>query len=309
MSKLKILVIGGNGFIGSHLVDKLKNEYQITVFDRSPNQFVEEFQGVEYVYGDFNNTTLLSSALDNKDIVYHLLSTTVPFTADLNSIYDIKSNLIATVKLLDMIVDKGIKRFIYASSGGTVYGTAQYLPIDEKHPCHPVGSYGIIKNTIEQYIQMYAHKNNFSYLIARPSNPYGPRQNYSKNQGVIAKLMYNSIIKERFAIWGDGSAVRDYIYIDDLIDFLEIASLSNVSGIFNVGSGEGLSLNQIITSLSNIIEQMPEIVYSEKKTNFVEKIILDITQASDKFDWYPKISFKEGLRLHYKWMQLNCKSI
>lgn len=307
-TKSNILIIGGNGFIGSHLVESLKNEHQVTVFDRAPNQFVEEFEEVDYVYGDFNDIDLLSHALDNKQAVYHLLSTTVPFTAELNPIFDIESNLISTVKLLDMIIEKGIKRFVYTSSGGTVYGRPQYLPIDEKHPCNPVGSYGIIKYTIEQYIQMYALKNKFSYLIVRPSNPYGPRQNYTKNQGLIAKLIYNGMCQNKFTIWGDGSAIRDYIYIDDLIDFLKIAGLSSESGVFNVGSGIGMSINQIIEALSGIIEKMPPLEYIDTKGNAVEKVILDIERAKEVFDWTPEISLEEGLKHHHQWMELNCKT-
>jgi UDP-glucose 4-epimerase len=206
-----------------------------------------------------------------------------------------------------MIVEKGIQRFVYASSGGTVYGKSHYLPMDEEHPCNPLGSYGIVKNTVERYIMMYASKNQFSYLIARPSNPYGPRQNYTKNQGLIAKLIYSGMHQEEVTIWGDGSATRDYIYIDDLTNFLTIAGLSNESGVFNVGSGTGMSINQIIESLSSIIEHMPAIVYTDKKGSFVDKVALDIKYATEKFDWTPKIPLEKGLRHHHKWMKLNCK--
>ena len=190
---MNILIIGGNGFIGSHLVETLKNEHQVTVFDRSPNQFLGESPGVEYIYGNFSNTDLLSLTLKNKNVVYHLLSTTVPFTANKDIIFDIQSNLIDTVKLLDMVIERGIERFVYASSGGTVYGNPQYIPMDEKHPCNPVGSYGIIKNTIEQYIQMYARRNKFSFLIVRPSNPYGPRQNVKGKFDKITKLAIHNV--------------------------------------------------------------------------------------------------------------------
>jgi len=301
-TRLNILIIGGNGFIGSHLVEVLKNIHKVTVFDKSSNQFVKEHHEVDYIYGDFGNTALVSKALDDKDLVYHLLSTTVPFTADFDIIFDIESNLINTIKLLDLIVKKEIKRFVYASSGGTVYGTPKYLPIDEKHPCRPLGSYGIIKKTIEDYIQMYALKHQFSYLIVRPSNPYGPRQSYLKNQGLIAKLIYCRICNDKFTVWGDGSAIRDYIYISDLVDFFKIAGLSNTSGIFNVGSGEGMSILQIIDSLSKVIEKLPLIEFTEKKGNFVEQVILDTSLARSTFDWSPKIALEEGLRRHYSWM-------
>ena len=306
-TKLNILIIGGNGFIGSHLVKVLKNQHNVTVFDRSPNEFIGEFPEVNYIYGDFSDTTLLSLALDNMQIVYHLLTTTVPFTANIDAVFDITTNLVATVKFLDLIVEKGVQRLVYSSSGGTVYGNPQYLPIDEKHPCNPIGSYGIVKNTIERYIELYALRNKFSFLIVRPSNPYGPGQNYRKNQGLIGKLIYNSITKEKFTIWGDGSAVRDYIFIDDLTSFFKVAGLSEESGVFNAGSGMGMNINQIIAALSKIIDDMPPIVYTETKGTIVDKVVLDIKKSKDKFDWSPKTTLEKGLLIHKNWMSLNCK--
>jgi len=305
--KLNILITGGNGFIGSNLVEALRHEHNVSVFDRSPNQFVSECSEVNYIYGDFSDTELLRQALDNIQIVYHLLSTTVPFTANNNMVFDITTNLVTTVKFLDLIVEKGVQRVVYSSSGGTIYGNPQYLPIDEKHPCNPIGSYGIVKNTIERYIELYALRNKFSFLIVRPSNPYGPGQNYRKNQGLIGKLIYNSMTKEKFTIWGDGSAIRDYIFIDDLISFFKTAGLSEESGVFNVGSGMGMNINQIIKALSEIIDDMPPIIYTDTKGTIVDKVVLDIKKSKNKFDWSPKTNLEKGLQIHKNWMSLNCK--
>jgi UDP-glucose 4-epimerase len=164
--KLNILILGGNGFIGSHLVEALKNKHQVTVFDKSPNLFIKEYAEVNYVYGDFGNTDLLSKVLDNKHVVYHLLSTTVPYSADINPIFDIESNLIGTVKLLDMIVEKGIQRFVYASSGGTVYGKSHYLPMDEEHPCNPVGLTALLKMQSNDTYRCMHLRINFHTLLS-----------------------------------------------------------------------------------------------------------------------------------------------
>lgn len=303
---MNILIIGGNGFIGSHLTELLKDDHRVTVYDRSPNRFAGECSGVEYIYGDFNDIPQLKSVIEDKEVVYHLLSTTVPLTANRDPVFDVQSNLIGTINLLELIAESEVQRLIYTSSGGTVYGNPQYLPIDEQHPCNPIGSYGIVKNTIERYIEMYALKRNFSYLIVRPSNPYGPRQNYKGDQGLIAKLLYKGIIREDFTIWGDGSAVRDYIYIDDLVEFLKIAGLSKQSGIFNIGSGKGKSINEIIELLSEIMEEMPNIIYAEKNGFFVEKVVLDIGSLKERFNWSPRISMEEGLARHNQWMKENC---
>ncbi|MFD2514238.1 NAD-dependent epimerase/dehydratase family protein [Pontibacter locisalis] len=300
---MNILILGGNGFIGSHLTEALRTEHNVTVFDRSPNRFVQECEGVEYIYGDFNNASELKRCLKGKDIVYHLLSTTVPLTANNDPVHDVQSNLIGTINLLDAVSESNVSRFIYTSSGGTVYGNPEYVPIDEKHPCNPIGSYGIIKLTIEKYIKMYSQKNNFTYLIARPSNPYGPRQNFKGDQGLISNYLYKGLIKGEFVIWGDGSAIRDYIYINDLVDFLKIAGLSSKSGIFNVGSGKGRSIKEIIEFLNEIIEEHPVLKYAEKNRYFVEEVVLNIEFVEEEFQWSPKISMKEGLKLHSTWMK------
>lgn len=300
---MNILIFGGNGFIGSHLVDLLKKDHQVSVFDRSPNKFIGEHKEVTYVYGDFEDVALIEKALFKKDVVYHLLSTTVPLSANRDPVFDVQSNLIGTINLLELVGKSSVKRFIYTSSGGTVYGNPQYLPIDEKHPRNPIGSYGIIKNTIEQYVRMYSQKKEFSYLILRPSNPYGPRQNYKGDQGLIAKLLYKGIIQEEFTIWGDGSAIRDYIYIEDLARFLYLAGLSDKSGVFNIGSGRGKSIKEIIEYLSNIMDKLPPITYAEKNGFFVEEVVLDIGSITKTFGWQPKFSMEEGLALHNEWMK------
>ena len=299
---MNILVIGGNGFIGSHLADILRINHKVTVFDRSPNRFVKEFEGVKYIYGEFNDVSLLKRALENVNIVYHLLNTTVPLTANMDPVFDVQSNLVGTLNLLELIGKSEVSRFIFTSSGGTVYGNPQYLPMDENHPCNPIGSYGIVKNTIEHYVKMYSQNKGFSYLIVRPSNPYGPRQNYKGNQGLIAKLIYSGLTQENFTIWGDGSAIRDYIFIQDLVDFLKVSGLSDKSGTYNIGSGNGKSINEIVEMLSGVMATLPPIEYVEKNGFFVEKVVLNMENSHRDFDWKPKTTMEEGLAVHYSWM-------
>lgn len=305
---LNILVIGGNGFIGSHLVDALQRDHQVTVFGRSPNKFIGEHEKVEYIYGDFNNSKLLDKAIKNKNLVYHLLSTTVPITGNMDPVFDIQSNLVGTINLLHKIGQSDVERLVYTSSGGTVYGNPEYLPIDENHSCNPISSYGIVKYTIENYIKMYAKKFDFTYLITRPSNPFGPRQNFKGSQGLIAKLLYHGLTGEDFTIWGDGSSIRDYIFINDLVELLKIGGLSKNSGIFNVGSGRGKSINEIVELLSQIMEDLPPIKYVEKNGTFVEKVVLDINATKEIFFWEPMVSMEEGLNIHNEWMKSTLKT-
>ncbi|HFU76058.1 MAG TPA: NAD-dependent epimerase/dehydratase family protein [Arcobacter sp.] len=300
---MNVLIIGGNGFIGSHIVERLRDEEcQITVFDRSSNQFINEFENVEYIYGDYNDFHALKNALINIDVIYHLLSTTVPKTADKDTEYDVKSNLIGSLRLLEAVKEKKIKKFIFASSGGTVYGNPQYIPIDEKHPLHPIGSYGIVKVAIEQYIQLYAKKYNFPYLIIRPSNPFGPRQNIKGSQGVVSTFMYKTLKKETLSVWGDGSTIRDYIYITDVADFFVLACLSKKTGIYNLGYGKGHTINEIIKKIFQVTGLKTDIKYMEQDTFNVKKVILNMEKTQEEIEWKPKVTLEEGLKMYYKWM-------
>ena len=300
---MNVLIIGGNGFIGSHLVDSLKNKHNVTVYDKSKNLFVEESNNVEYIYGDFDDTKLLEKTIEKKHLVFHLLSTTVPLTANNNPIFDIESNLVGTVKLLQIIIKKNVKRVVYVSSGGAVYGNIKNKPVDENSLTQPIGSYGIVKNAIESYVELFGQRHNLSTLIVRPSNVYGYRQNYHKNQGLIGKYMYACLSQSTFKLWGDGSEVRDYIFIDDLISFLLLASFTKETGIFNVGSGIGNSTNEILSILSKIVEHKPEINNTPKINQSVNKIILNTSKAERIFNWQPQISIENGLKLNYKWMK------
>jgi len=302
---MKITLIGGNGFIGSHLVDKLVTEgsHTLTVFGRSPNKFAPSTSKVTYIYGDFENIELLRKALWGSDLVVHLLSTTVPSTAAMDPTYDIRSNVIGTINLLEEVVKQNIKRFIYVSSGGTVYGNPEYIPMDEKHSLNPISSYGIGKVAIENYVKIYAEKYKFSYMIIRPSNPYGPRQNFiSGMQGVISTFMYKMLMNEEITIWGDGSAIRDYVYVDDVSDFFIKAIESKEQGVFNLGDGIGYSVNDIITYLENIIGIKAKVRYKDISVSAVKEVILDINKSSKVLNWNPNTELHSGIVKHYEWM-------
>jgi UDP-glucose 4-epimerase len=301
---MNILIIGGNGFIGSHLTESLsKSNNDITVFDRAENLYTGELDNVNYIYGDFNQTSLLKKISGKFDIIFHLLSTTVPTTANLNPMLDVESNLMNTISFLQSLESTKLKKIIYISSGGTVYGNPSKLPINETHNLNPVGSYGIVKVAIESYIKFFSNKFNIPYLIIRPSNPYGPRQSYKGNQGVISTFLYNMINKVDLNVWGDGSNIRDYIYIKDLVDFIKLSGLSKETGIFNVGSGEGQSILELIEETKKVTLSSPEINFSQNKKSGINNIVLDISKAKNIFDWKPNFSLSEGVKLHYEWLK------
>lgn len=299
---MNTLVLGGNGFIGSHLVDELlASGHSVRVFDRFPEKYRPPISIVDYRTGHFGDAFSMAEALQGIDIVFHLISTTVPGTSNLNPVADINDNLIATVVLLEQMVKMGIKRIVYLSSGGTVYGKPKIIPIPETHPLNPICSYGVVKVAIENYLTMYQELYGLQPTIIRPSNPFGPRQGHDGVQGVIAtfisKLYHNYPIK----VWGDGSIIRDYMSVTDLVKLCVITLEKNYCGIFNAGNGNGVSVAKIIELLSEISGHSPLITYENGRAFDVKEVVLDISNTKSITGWHPTVDFADGLLQHWNW--------
>ncbi|MDM8546312.1 NAD-dependent epimerase/dehydratase family protein [Candidatus Venteria ishoeyi] len=303
---MKILIIGGNGFIGSHLVDSLLSHgYQVRVFDRSPEKFRAPLPNVEYRLYDFNDFSALTEALEGIDIVFHLLSTTAPSTSNINPASDIEDNLVGTIKLLQIMVQKKITRMIYISSGGTVYGVPQIVPIPESHPLNPICSYGVVKVAIEKYLFMYQQLYGIRSVILRPSNPYGERQGHGGVQGVIGTFLDKLIKNEQIEIWGDGSVVRDFIHVTDLAKLCRIAAEKDVCGVYNTGTGIGYSILDILDVIRNVSGKNCVPTFSLGRKYDVPRSILDISKAKYELKWYPHIDLKQGVARTYDWLVNN----
>jgi UDP-glucose 4-epimerase len=297
------LVIGGSGFIGSHIVDVLcRNKYTVTVFDKEYDRFRERTEGVRYIRGSFQDQLVLAEALSGIDIVVHALSTSVPSTSNNSPIDDIMGNLVGTVHLLNLMLENKIKRILFISSGGTVYGIPKSLPLDEQHSTNPINSYGIIKLTIEKYLLMYEKLYGLEPIIIRGSNAYGPRQGHIGVQGFIATSLYKMLQNEEITIYGDGELIRDYIFVEDLAELCCTAIVSKEKGIFNGGSGRGYTLNEIIkiiTTVSGkklILAQMPGRLFDVKEN------VLCIKKAEARLGWTPKTSIESGIKKYFDWL-------
>src|SRR3972149_10968356 len=241
---MKYLVLGGGGFIGSHVCDSLvKAGHQVRIFEKehvSKNNIEHLISSIEWVEGDFTNETHLKEIVKGVDIIIHSIGTTHPRTSNENPVYDISSNLISTLHLLDAAKDEGVKKVIFFSSGGTVYGIPKTIPIPEDHPTEPLCSYGIQKLAIEKYLRLYHYLYGLDYAIMRIYNPYGERQRPHALQGAVAVFMNKALIGEGIEIWGDGSVTRDYLHISDVARAVSI--LSDYHGeykLFNIGGGHG----------------------------------------------------------------------
>jgi len=299
---MNTLVLGGNGFIGSHLVDELlASGHSVRVFDRFPEKYRPPISNVDYRTGNFGDAFSMAEALQGIDVVFHLISTTVPGTSNLNPVADINDNLISTVVLLDQMIKIGIKRIVYLSSGGTVYGKPNIIPIPENHPLNPICSYGVVKVAIENYLKMYQELYGLQPTIIRPSNPFGPRQGHDGVQGVIAtfisKLFHNHPIK----VWGDGSIIRDYMSVTDLVRLCVITSEMNYCDIFNAGSGNGVSVTEIIELLTEVSGHSPLISYEIGRAFDVKEVVLDISNTKSITGWNPTVDFAAGLLQHWNW--------
>ena len=298
---MNCLVLGGGGFLGSHLCEGLLQQgYSVRVFEKSfinRNNIAHLLEIIEYMEGDFSNPVHIQEALKGIDIIFHLISTTTPKDSNDNPVYDITTNLISTIQLLDLSVKERVKKVIFYSSGGTVYGIPRIIPIQEEHPKDPICSYGIHKLTVEKYLQLYHHLYGLDYAILRISNPYGERQRPTGKQGVVAVFLNKAIKKEAIEIWGDGSVVRDYLYVTDVISAtMKILNYEGKYKIFNIGSGIGLSLKDILYNIEQVMGYPIDVKYLPGRKLDVPANVLDISRISIELSWSPAVGFYEGLK-------------
>ena len=304
---MNILVIGGNGFIGSHLVDYLLSHgHYVRVYDISYERFRKPLSNVDYRISSIENTSDLYESLLGIDIVFHLASASVPSSSNVDTVSDINNNLIPTLNILNLVVKLGIRRIVFFSSGGAVYGNPLLKKsIPEEHPLQPISSYGIIKSTTENYLFLYKKLHDLKPLILRPSNAYGPRQGHFLAHGVISTFLRKINMNESITVYGDGFSIKDYIYVSDLIEICYKLSLSDKDGIYNIGSGEGTSINKIIDKIKIITGEDPKINYTNSQVYDVDHFVLDISKVKNELKWTPTVSLDTGIKL--VWNSINSK--
>ncbi|MFA6310826.1 MAG: NAD-dependent epimerase/dehydratase family protein [Sterolibacterium sp.] len=299
---MKCLILGGAGFIGSHLAEELRAEgHEVRIFDRPnlalPAELLADSR-IEWHEGDFLNVDDLARVVPGSDVIFHLVSATLPKSSNDNPAYDVETNVIGTLRLLDLARTNGVKRIVFASSGGTVYGLPHTLPINESHATEPLVSYGITKLAIEKFLHMYRALHGLDYCILRLANPFGERQRVGAAQGAVAVFLHRAWHGETIHIWGDGSVVRDYIYIKDAVRaFVKALSYQGEQRVFNIGSGQGLSLNQVLAGIEALLGRPVAVNYEHGRKFDVPVNVLDITRARDLLGWQPSVNFDDGLAL------------
>lgn len=301
---MKILVLGGNGFIGSHIVDRLAEVgHEVRVFDRNHARRYDAPHNVECIYGDFAGLEAFADTFEDIDVVYHLICTTVPSTSNDNPVADVTENVVTTLRLLDLLVARKVPKIVFLSSGGTVYGRPVSNPVPETATTLPICSHGITKLAIEKYLHMYRELHGLRYTILRVSNPYGERQGHFGVQGVIGTFIEKIRRGEVIEVWGDGSIQRDYIYVGDVAVACVRVAYPDVEGIYNIGSGRGHTISEVISTLAQVTERKLEPVFLPARPYDVPRIVLDCRKARDELSWDATTEFAEGIERTWRWVQ------
>ncbi|WP_028323419.1 NAD-dependent epimerase/dehydratase family protein [Desulfatirhabdium butyrativorans] len=305
---MNILVLGGAGFIGSHIVDALVDRgHRVRVFDL-PNvnrsNLQHSLNAIEFFEGDFGNVQDTARALEGVNVLIHLICTTLPGPSNENPIYDVESNVIGTLNLLNEALKHGVQKIVFASSGGTVYGIPKELPIAETHPTDPICSYGITKLMIEKYLYLYHRIHGLNCTVLRFANPYGERQRITGVQGAIAVFLGKVLHDQPISIWGDGTVARDYFYIGDLVEAVcRVVEGDCPSLVYNIGSGTALSLNDMLEWIRRVTGKNPVVHYEPQRALDVPINCLDIGRAGRELGWFPQVSLEEGLERTWAWLK------
>jgi UDP-glucose 4-epimerase len=303
---MKYLLFGGGGFIGSAVADRLLADgHPLRIFELprvEPYRRFDSSESVEWITGDFQNVSDLRRAIDGVDAILHLVSTTLPKGSNENPVYDVNTNVISTIEMLNTMVQTRVKRIIFISSGGTVYGVPHTIPITEDHPTNPEVSYGITKLMIEKYLYLYSRLHGLEPIILRVANPYGERQRVGTGQGAVAAFIRRALAGEPIEIWGDGSVARDYIYISDVACACALAlQYRGTKMIFNISSGVGASLTDLVTAIGTIMEKPLQVRHLPGRSFDVPISVLDYSLAKKELNWSPKVGLLDGLRRTISW--------
>jgi UDP-glucose 4-epimerase len=302
----KALVTGGCGFIGTNLVGRLVEDgMAVNVLDVAATEGLTDARGVRFYHGDMGSSDALLNAVDGVDVVFHLAWSTIPKTSNEDPIFDVNSNVAGTLKLLQACVSKGVKKVCFISSGGTVYGVPKSAPLDEDSPTEPINSYGITKLCVEKYLMLFNRLHGLDYVVLRPSNPYGPYQNPLGQVGTVAVFMYRAMTGLPISIWGDGRVVRDFVFIGDLVEAMVRASRAGDTEhkVFNVGSGEGIAVIELLDRVRAVVGREPEVIFEERRSFDTPVNVLDNGRARAELGWSPGTGLTEGLEKTFRWMR------
>jgi UDP-glucose 4-epimerase len=250
---------------------------------------------VDWISADVGTDTA-TPAIAGTDFVFHLACSTYPSTSNLDAAFDLESNLVGSVRMIQTAVKCRVRRLIFISSGGTVYGLPRQNPIPENHPTEPICSYGIHKLAIEKYLYLFRALKDLDSLVLRVSNMYGDCQNLERPLGAVSHFTHRAVNGQPIEIWGDGSVRRDYVHVDDVVSaLLKSIPYQGSERLFNIGSGRSVSLNQLLDLIRRRVDTQIVVKYLSPRSFDVQENVLDIGRAATELDWRPSISLEVGL--------------
>lgn len=307
---MKILLLGAAGFIGTNLTIELTKDpnNHITLVDKSKDYFINiksmHLSNIEIKESRLDIDTNFDEILENQDVVYHLISTTVPTTSNQQISQELMSNVVFSSNLFEACVRCRVKKIVFISSGGAVYGKELDCPLKEKMATNPISAYGVQKVTIEKLLYLYRYIHGLDYRIIRLANPYGPYQRPNGALGAVTTFTYKALKGEEITVYGDGSVVRDFIYIDDAIKaIIKIANGENKHRIFNIGCGYGTSIKQVLETISKALETELNVMYKDGRKVDVPINYLDISRYEKYYGKLNPISLDEGVKRTAEFMK------
>ena len=300
----RCLVLGAGGFIGFNLCRALAAAgAHVHGFGRAPD-FAESPSTEAWTDAEFGDHVALARALSGVEVVFHLLGGSVPGEAERDPAGDLRTNAAASLELLSLCKAEGAQRLVFLSSGGTVYGPTSMLPIPEDHPTDPISVYGIHKLLVEKHLSLRAHRDGMHAMVLRAGNPYGPYQRPGRGQGLVANLILRRLSGQPIEIWGDGSTMRDYLHVDDLVRAMLAGALyEGPHRVMNVGSGIGRSVNEVVASVDEVLGlRGAEVRHLPNRPADVPRNVLDVSRIRAEMGWIPRVGWLEGLRQTADWL-------
>ncbi|MFV1950630.1 MAG: NAD-dependent epimerase/dehydratase family protein [Nitrospinota bacterium] len=297
---MNILVTGGAGFIGSHVADRFVEEgHNVIILDNLSSGKEDNVNKKAKFYKiDIRDKEIedIIFKRENIDCInHHAAQISVRNSVD-DPIYDGEINILGSLNLLQNAVKYGIKRVIFASTGGAIYGEQDYFPADERHPLRPVSPYGVAKLSVEGYLYFYHTAYNLDYTVLRYANIYGPRQDPHGEAGVVAIFTQKLLNNEQPVINGDGEQTRDYTFVGDIVEANSLAFAKSFSGIFNIGTGVECSVNELCNRLTKLINSGIVPLYGQPKLGEQRRSVLDWNKIKGVSGWSPRSSLDKGLK-------------
>ena len=306
---MKILVTGGAGFIGSHLVEELlSNEHEILIFDNcltGKKENLEITGNFTFINDDFGSENSLEVIEKfDPDICFHLAAQSSVVVSVENPALDFEHNILQPIKLIQVLLKSNCKKFVFTSSGGTIFGEPSVIPTaEEDYADEPESPYGVAKKRLNELIKIMLKNSSMKYSILNLSNVYGPRQDPHGEAGVVSIFANKYLKNEEPTIYGDGEQTRDYIYVKDVVSALIKASMIEENQFLNIGTGIETSVNDLANSMKIQFKSEINPIYKPAREGELNRSVLNNTKAKKELNWKPEYSLDDGMKQVFKWLQ------